>query len=259
MPKRYNFVPVADTNYGTCEGFEYDIAASIAKRIGEYYGGGEAFKAYFTLSPWQASYQDNLVSNMYENKYDFIMSGMSIEGEWPNLKCDDATHCPDGEPNVLNRTQVLDFTCGYQDSTYGAVLGTLPLPDSVTVTTVKDLDAPGILICAQKGTSMATMAHNLFPTASVVEIENGAEVTNRTIYRDGCHAYIAPIINAAWDGDTNAKLQFIGKLGVSDGTLAIGIRKENEASLAIRSPSFDIVVVVVAALISVVLSLFQAT
>jgi len=228
-PKRYGYVSVQNTtlpNYGTCEGFEADIAASVSERIGIKYWG-QAYQAYFTVSAWQASYQDNIVSNMYkQDSYDFIMSGMSIEGKWVNPKCDNATSCPVGESAMLNRTDVLDFTCGYQDSAYGVVKGQLTLPSGVVITTSKDIDAVGVNVCVQSGTGMYTIAHSVLTSATIIDIVNGKEVTNRTLHKDGCHVYIAPIINAAWDGDTNSELTYIGRIGGSDGTLAIGIRKE---------------------------------
>ncbi|KAG2389125.1 hypothetical protein C9374_014525 [Naegleria lovaniensis] len=214
-PKRYNYVGVG-SNYGSCTGFEADIASSIAYRIGMQYTNSP-FNAYFVNNTkWFNTFTDNIIYDLQISKFDFILSGMGTNATWNTTQ------------GFVARSSLVDFTCPYQNDGNGVVKGNLAT--TVTFNSLSDLDQPEITLCVQQGTSMETVARQLLKKTNITTFVDG--MLPYTLTRDAvtCHAYVAPLINGLFQAKTDApKLTYLGLIGQSS-DVSIAVRKSAVSS-----------------------------
>ncbi|KAL9646035.1 hypothetical protein ABK040_015801 [Willaertia magna] len=226
IPKRFNCTGTFKSIYGTvnsgCTGFEADIAASIARRIGQQYTG-TPFPAYFAKTSWYNTEKDNIIQHLNNNEFDIIVSGLSLNGTWNNT-----------QNVIVDKSTLVDFTCPYFIDDNGIVKGKLALPiGAVPMTNFTTVDQIGIKVCVQKGTSMEQYANTYLKKATVVAFVDGMEPVYKTQAGDVCHAYVAPIMNALWQGKNYENLTYVDVIGDPVGSVAVGIRKESISSASV--------------------------
>eukprot|EP00771_Trimastix_marina_P001527 gnl/Trimastix_PCT/2606.p1 GENE.gnl/Trimastix_PCT/2606~~gnl/Trimastix_PCT/2606.p1 ORF type:complete len:345 (+),score=92.85 gnl/Trimastix_PCT/2606:60-1094(+) len=237
-PDRVNcaFVP-GQTKYQTCEGYDVDVVNALAKRISDHYQFSKTLKAYWVAQRWYTSKQDNIIANLNNGNYDLIVASMSINGQWKN---------PANESEKIPRTQLIDFSCPYQNGGEAAVRGNRALPAGAQpLDSAARMNQMGIIICVQHGTTMENWARANCPMATVNATTDGTKVEEWT--RMGlCHCYIAPAMSAAWDVKTHSELHFVALTPGEADPYGIGIRKDSGAGRL----SLGIVALVISLLLS---------
>lgn|ERR1719487_129639 len=240
-PKRYQYQQVGTRNgfsYGTVIGYEAEIGQSIANRIATQYNVAGGIKSYFSVTSWYNNATDNILYNLNKQPYQFdaVISGVAISGTWDVYN----------NGSAVPRDSLVDFTCPYQDSIDSAVRGQKPLPANVTAINVPtDLNATGIVICVQAGTSLEQYTLRYFTAATALRSSDIKGDTEKQV----CHAYISPIINALYDAQTSdGKLVYVGPFRPSAGPIGIAVRKESATSSAMK-PIFNIAVLIVLAFV----------
>jgi len=222
VPKRFNFTQVANETFGTTVGFESDLAASIAYRLSQQYSVAPQIQSYWVPSIWYLNSTDNIIANLQSGQFDAIMAGMSIFATWPD---------PKNTSNQIPRTDLIQFTCAYQDSGDGAVQGPRPLPDGARpINDTASLNQTGLIICVNTGTAMATYADQYLQAATVIKYVNGPDAQTYTLSGQ-CHLYLAPLINAAWDAEHYANLTLAVSYYPSNDPLGIGIRMDSASAI----------------------------
>ena len=175
---------------------------------------GIPFQAYFTND---TTVFGNLITDMGNLRFDFILSGMSVEG---------TVTLPSGQ--TVPRTDLIDFTCPYIKDGNGVVKGNL----GSAISSLSDLNQKTVNLCVQSGTSMETLAKSNFPNANITSFSLGADPYTKTLNADFCHAYLAPIINALYQVKLDAtKLSYVGDVGATS-NVAVGVRKSSTPTAA---------------------------
>jgi len=217
IPKRFNFTAVGVTQmndtYGTLSGLEADIASSLANRIAQHYAFSGGLVAYWINAAWDVSPTENIIISLNEGHFDMILASMTINATWA---VNSTTQVP--------RTDLIDFTCPYESDGDAAVLGQKPLPNGVVITDEESLNAVGLIVCVEIGTTGEQYANSFLTNTTILHL-GGTDIRSCTINQT-CHLYISPFVNAAQDASSDpGQLKFLFQVGPQR-PFGIGLRKD---------------------------------
>lgn len=206
---------------------------------------GKPYMAYFTNNiPWYGNETNNIVVHMLNKKFDFILSGMGINGTWQTA---------DSPKQMTDKALMMDFTCPYLNDGYGIVKGNLAT--SVAINSITDLNNAAINVCVQSGTAMETYAKTYLSNANITSYVNGNDPVTLTTNQNFCHCYLAPLINALYQAKVdNTKLTYMGTIGAAND---VGIAVRKATMLPVPTPTDNASMVSLSALMMVLVALLN--
>lgn len=169
---------------GNCIGFDVDLARALAQALGR--------EAKFVPMDF-----DPLVPELEAGRIDLVCSGMSYTAE---------------------RAVRVDFTRPYLHTSMGVLVSR---EKAAAVQTIADLDAPGMVIAVQRGTTGETKAKEAFPRAKVEPYDTEVDAASQ-VEAARAHAFVYDMASvrklAERAGDRVRVLE--GDLGAEDYCIA---------------------------------------
>lgn len=153
-----------------CHGFEAYLVEEVCKRIGLHYNISILLSFYLEdLVPhfYHTLLWKDIVPDLYNGKFDLILSGMGINGNWT---FDNTTTIP--------REEILTFTCPYQQSEDGFVSGRREMPDDMPseITRLDQLNRDDLIGSVETGTSMAKWLQTNLPNVFIILTVGGNKI-----------------------------------------------------------------------------------